>query len=71
MYLLGVPVITIMSISGHKTEKSFRSYIKASPEEHARIMKEFWDKHPVSGQENTSIQSPPISETRAPFRAPN
>jgi integrase len=44
MYLLGVPVMTIMSISGHKTEKSFRSYIKATGEEHAQIMKEFWDK---------------------------
>ena len=44
MYLLGVPVMTIMSISGHKTEKSFRSYIKASGEEHAKIMKGFWDK---------------------------
>lgn len=44
MYLLGVPVMTIMSISGHRTEKSFRSYIKASGEEHAQIMKEFWDK---------------------------
>ncbi len=43
MYLLGVPVMTIMSISGHKTEKSFRSYIKASGEEHAKIMKGFWD----------------------------
>jgi integrase len=44
MYLLGVPVMTIMSISGHRTEKSFRSYIKASGEEHAKIMKGFWDK---------------------------
>ena len=44
MYLLGVPVMTIMSISGLKTEKSFRSYIKASGEEHAQIMKGFWDK---------------------------
>lgn len=44
MYLLGVPVMTIMSISGHKTEKSFRSYIKASGEEHAKIMMGFWDK---------------------------
>jgi hypothetical protein len=33
-----------MAISGHRTEKSFRAYIKATPEEHARIMKDFWDK---------------------------
>jgi len=29
MYLISVPVLTIMAISGHKTEKSFRGYIKA------------------------------------------
>lgn len=45
MYLLGVPVMTIMSISGHRTEKSFRSYIKATGEEHAKIMKGFWDRN--------------------------
>jgi len=45
MYLLGVPPMTIMSISGHRTEKSFRSYIKATGEEHAKIMKGFWDRN--------------------------
>lgn len=45
-YLLGVPVTTIMAISGHRTEKSFRTYIKASGEEHAQIMKRVWDKKP-------------------------
>jgi len=45
MYLMGVPVMTIMSISGHKTEKSFRSYIKASGEEHAKILKGFGDRN--------------------------
>lgn len=43
MYLMGVPVLTIMAISGHKTEKSFRAYIKATGEEHAQIMQKFWD----------------------------
>lgn len=45
MYLMGVPVLTIMAISGHKTEKSFRTYIKASGEEHAEIMKRFWESN--------------------------
>lgn len=45
MYLMGVPVLTIMAISGHKTEKSFRGYIKASGQEHAQIMQQFWDKN--------------------------
>ena len=44
MYLMGIPPLTIMSVSGHRTEKSFRTYIKASGEEHAGIMKRFWDK---------------------------
>jgi integrase len=44
MYLMGVPILTIMAISGHKTEKSFRMYIKASGEEHAQIMKNIWEK---------------------------
>jgi integrase len=45
MYLMGVPVPTIMSISGHKTQKSFMTYIKATGEEHAQIMKKFWDNN--------------------------
>ena len=44
MYLMEVPVPTIMAISGHRTEKSFRTYIKASGEEHAQIMKDHWDE---------------------------
>jgi len=40
-----------MSISGHKTEKSFRSYIKATGEEHAKILKEFWDKNTANKEE--------------------
>lgn len=51
MYLLGVPVMTIMAISGHKTEKSFRSYIKASGEEHAKILKGFWDRNKMKNDE--------------------
>ena len=50
MYLLGVPVPTIMSISGHKTQKSFMTYIKATGEEHAQIMKKFLDNN---GEKNT------------------
>lgn len=44
MYLMGVPVMTIMAISGHRTEKSFRTYIKASGEEHAQIMTDVWSR---------------------------
>ncbi|MFM7357902.1 MAG: tyrosine-type recombinase/integrase [Sediminibacterium sp.] len=55
MYLMGVPVLTIMAISGHKTEKSFRTYIKASGEEHARIMKKFWDDNDETMSKNNQF----------------
>jgi len=32
-----------MSISGHKTEKSFLKYIKVNQSEHAQMMKEEWN----------------------------
>ncbi|MFZ4521077.1 MAG: site-specific integrase [Bacteroidales bacterium] len=35
MYLRDVPSISIMKITGHKTEKAFLKYIKISPEENA------------------------------------
>jgi len=40
----GTPSITIMAITGHKTEKAFLRYIKVTPNEHARILKASWDK---------------------------
>jgi integrase len=43
-YMQGVPVPTIMAISGHRSVKSFLRYIKATGEEHAQIMKNFWDQ---------------------------
>ena len=36
MFLNDVPTISIMKITGHKTEKSFLRYIRISPEENAR-----------------------------------
>ena len=35
-YLSGVPIQDIMNISGHKTEKSFRVYLKMKDSEHSR-----------------------------------
>lgn len=43
-YLNGVPAITIMAITGHKTEKSFLNYIKVTPTEHAKVIKLSWEK---------------------------
>ena len=39
-YLAGTPSITIMSITGHRTEKAFMKYIKLTPTEHAQKMKD-------------------------------
>jgi integrase len=43
-YRLGIPSITIMAVTGHKTEKDFLKYIKVSPEDHAKIFEAFWSK---------------------------
>lgn len=42
-YLNGTPSITIMAITGHKTEKAFLKYIKVTPKEHAEKMKYLWE----------------------------
>jgi integrase len=42
MYKHGLPTLMIMSISGHKTEKSFLKYIKVRQEEHAAMMAVKW-----------------------------
>jgi integrase len=44
MYLLGVPTITIMKITGHRTEKAFMRYIKLDEEQHAKIIAQHWQK---------------------------
>ncbi len=41
-YNAGVPSITIMAITGHKTEKDFLKYIKVTPDEHAVKMQDIW-----------------------------
>jgi hypothetical protein len=43
-YKAGTPSITIMAITGHKTEKSFLKYIRVTPDEHAHKIKDLWDK---------------------------
>ncbi len=43
-YLNGTPSITIMAVTGHKTEKAFLKYIKVNFREHAEKMKFLWEK---------------------------
>ncbi len=46
-YLAGIPTISIMKITGHKTEKSFMRYIKMSQEDNANKLIE----HPYFSQQ--------------------
>lgn len=43
-YLNGTSTLTIMAVTGHKTEKAFLKYIKVSRKEEAERMKEHWEK---------------------------
>ncbi len=42
-FLDGTPTNLIMAISGHKTEKAFRRYVKADQEQKAQMIKRLWD----------------------------
>jgi integrase len=39
-----IDTLTIMKITGHKTEKQFLDYIKITPKEYAEKLKEYWNK---------------------------
>ncbi len=45
-FLDGTPTNLIMGISGHKTEKAFRRYIKADQVQKAHMIKKLWDNRP-------------------------
>lgn len=47
-YLAGTPILTIMAITGHKTEKAFLKYIKLTPNDHAKLLKLQWEKRQTS-----------------------
>ncbi len=44
MYKMGIPTLSIMSVTGHKKESSFLKYLKLDGDEHAERMKEIWLK---------------------------
>lgn len=46
-YLAGTPSDLIMAISGHKTEKAFRTYIKADKMKKVSMIKKLWDNQPA------------------------
>lgn len=45
-FLAGTPIHLIMAISGHKTEKAFRKYIKADQLQKAQMIKKLWEARP-------------------------
>jgi site-specific recombinase XerD len=44
LYLADFPAISIMKITGHKTERAFLKYIKVTPEQVANKLKLFWSE---------------------------
>jgi integrase len=45
LYLSGFPAISIMKITGHRTESAFMKYIKISKEENAKLLQLHWNKN--------------------------
>lgn len=44
LYLGGFPTLSIMQITGHKTETAFMKYIKVTPEQHGKLLHLHWTK---------------------------
>ncbi|MCH2197004.1 MAG: tyrosine-type recombinase/integrase [Kordia sp.] len=42
LYKMNFPTLSIMNITGHTTEKSFLTYIKVTPTEHAEKLLKHW-----------------------------
>lgn len=47
VYKSGFPAISLMKITGHKTEKAFLLYIKVTPEENAKKLLDHWNLSPL------------------------
>lgn len=45
LFLSGFPALSIMQITGHKTEAAFMKYIKVTPEQHAKLLQAHWIKN--------------------------
>lgn len=54
MYLAGIPTLSIMKITGHKTEKSFLKYIRITQQENARLIQSHaYFQRPLPGSSST------------------
>ncbi len=45
LYKMNFPTLSIMNITGHTTEKSFLTYIKVTPTEHAEKLLKHWEEY--------------------------
>ena len=52
LYKSGLSSITIMRITGHRTERAFLTYIKATPNENARLLQQHWLKIEKTEKQN-------------------
>ena len=46
LYKDGFPSISIMKITGHRTERAFLTYIKITPNDNAKLLQLHWQKNP-------------------------
>lgn len=44
LYLSGFPTLSIMQITGHRTESAFMKYIKVTANQHATLLRQHWSK---------------------------
>jgi len=44
LYRDGISTVTIMALTGHKSEAAFLRYIRVNPQEHAKLIKARWDQ---------------------------
>ena len=44
LFISGFPSISIMKITGHRTETAFLKYIKVTPKENAELLRQHWQK---------------------------
>jgi len=52
MYKRRVPTLSIMAITGHKTETSFMKYIRVNSDEHADIVRELYNRNSLKIETN-------------------
>ena len=45
-----LPTLTIMAVTGHKSEKTFLNYIKVTPKQHAETLRAYWEQNSISTQ---------------------